>query len=135
MAVTHLALHYLGGKLGRQGGNRIGHLRQEEKASLINSQRTAPEDWPSGCSEALEAARLAPSALNRQPWAFNISRDRISLSSSKLDLFPAAPVKLDCGIAMLHFEVGAKVNGLHGHWRMLDGAPYVAEFIFADAGL
>jgi len=134
MAVTPLGFALSGESLGARGIGSATSARKRKPLSSIVSG-LPPEDWPSGCSEALEAARLAPSALNRQPWAFNISRDRISLSSSKLDLFPAAPVKLDCGIAMLHFEVGAKVNGLHGHWRMLDGAPYVAEFIFADAGL
>lgn len=105
--------------------------RRKPLSSIVSG--LPQKDWPPGCSESLEAARLAPSALNRQPWRLNVDEKGVTISTSGIDLFPRAPVRLDCGIAMLHFEVGARANGLHGHWRMLGGAPHVAEFIFADA--
>jgi len=36
--------------------------------------------------------------------------------------------KLDCGIAMLHLEVGALYSGVKGHWEyLLD--PEIAKFV------
>jgi len=39
-----------------------------------------PQKWPPGCREVLKAARLAPSALNRQPWFFEVTHGEITLS-------------------------------------------------------
>ncbi len=35
--------------------------------------------------------------------------------------------RLDCGIAMLHFEVGARLMGAPGRWEVLE-APQVARY-------
>ena len=37
---------------------------------------------------------------------------------------------LDCGIAMLHFELGARAAGLPGEWEFLE-APEVARYILS----
>jgi hypothetical protein len=39
--------------------------------------------------------------------------------------------RLDCGIAMLHFELGALKSGVPGAWEPLDD-PDVARFTPAD---
>jgi hypothetical protein len=40
--------------------------------------------------------------------------------------------RLDCGIAMLHFEVGARLMGALGRWEILQ-APEVARYRVAGA--
>jgi len=76
---------------------------------------------------ALEAARLAPSAVNRQPWRFYIEPDSITISvDNRNDTFNI-PKRLDCGIAMLHIEVAALNSRVKGEWEFLE-APKVARF-------
>ncbi len=65
---------------------------------------------------ALEAARLAPSAVNRQPWRFILGESSISVALDKSrDTYKIAR-RLDCGIAMLHLELGARYAGATGKW-------------------
>jgi nitroreductase len=77
--------------------------------------------------KALESARLSPSARNRQPWRFEIVPEAITI---RLDAPPDGdryPKRLDCGIAMLHLELGATSEGAPGHWIFLD-TPGVARY-------
>lgn len=86
------------------------------------------EKWPAWVECGLEAARLAPSAVNRQPWRFQIEANSVTISvDSEKDTYNI-PKRLDCGIAMLHFELGAYVHGIKGKWEFLN-APQVAKFI------
>jgi nitroreductase len=72
--------------------------------------------WPEWARKAVEAARMAPSALNIQPWRFSFRAGAVTLSTDgKKDPF-GIPKRLDCGIAMLHFELGAWAAGMHGTW-------------------
>jgi nitroreductase len=80
--------------------------------------------WPAWASEGVRAARIAPSAMNRQPWRFRYTDGAIVLSLKG----PAPRMgRLDCGIAMLHFELGARSEGSDGAWVSLD-APDVARW-------
>jgi nitroreductase len=80
--------------------------------------------------KVLEAVQLAPSAANRQPWRFRINSESIIIfTDSKLRM--SVSPRLDCGIAMLHLELGAGINGMQGNWVFHD-APRVAEFIFSS---
>ena len=73
--------------------------------------------------EALELVRLAPSAVNRQPW-------RIVQSGSAFHFFekhslPANDArgdvqKVDIGIALAHFDLALKAQGITGHWTAED---------------
>ena len=71
---------------------------------------------------ALEAARVAPSAVNRQPWRFTISDGSIlvGLDQSR-DTFHVSR-RLDCGIAMLHLELGARHSGASVEWSYPEGS-------------
>lgn len=82
--------------------------------------------WPAWARAAVAAAQIAPSAMNRQPWRFELSEEGLTVSSAVADL-PRAPGRLDCGIAMLHAELGAFGEGVTGTWRLLD-PPAVALF-------
>ena len=83
--------------------------------------------WPAWVKAALEAARLAPSAVNRQPWRFEVKKDSITIAVDNLkDTFNISK-RLDCGIAMLHIEITALNSGIQGEWEFLE-APKVAMF-------
>ncbi len=80
-------------------------------------------------SPVLEMARLAPSAVNRQPWRFNLEEDGITILTNNIkDTFNISK-RLDCGIAMLHIEVACLKYGLKGRWNFLP-APKVAKYSF-----
>jgi nitroreductase len=81
--------------------------------------------WPAWAVEGVRAAQVAPSAMNRQPWRFRFEGGSVVVSSSG-----AAPGlgRLDCGIAMLHFELGARSGGADGAWEPLR-APDIARWV------
>jgi len=77
--------------------------------------------WPDWARAGVELARIAPSATNRQPWLFTQTDDggvRLSFEGSDT---PVISKRLDCGIAMLHFELGAREAGAVGSWELLSG--------------
>jgi hypothetical protein len=76
---------------------------------------------------ALEAARLAPSAANRQPWKFDIQTNSIIVSVDNKRREFSVSRRLDCGIAMLHLELGALSAGVNGTWEFLE-QPNVAAY-------
>ena len=85
---------------------------------------------PQWMKAALEAARLAPSAYNRQPWRFNLEPNSITVSVDSPGREFTFSKRLDCGIAMLHIEVAALDCGVRGRWEFL-GSPQVASFTVA----
>ena len=87
------------------------------------------KNWPDWTRGVLEAARLAPSAMNRQPWKFHIGMDSITILTNETGHDFNLPKRLDCGIAMLHLEVAALNQGMHGTWELLE-TPQVARFSF-----
>jgi len=105
-------------------GNSSKKYRRKDLSGLIISKGDKEGNW---IAPILEAARVAPSAANRQPWRFAMNEDSITVSSnSKREGFGVSR-RLDCGIAMLHLELGALVNGLKGSWEFLD-YPEVARY-------
>jgi len=84
-------------------------------------------EWTQWVKMALEAARLAPSAVNRQPWRFNVESDSITVSVNTSRREYGLSKRLCCGIAMLHIEVAALNYGIRGKWDFLD-PPLVAQF-------
>ena len=92
-------------------------------AKLVAGEIAVP--W---MTKALEAARLAPSAQNRQPWRFRIEKDGIIIEADRSISTTTISKRLDCGIAMLHFELGAMAAGVSGNWESLP-SPEVARFV------
>ena len=82
---------------------------------------------PKWAKLALEAARLAPSAVNRQPWRFEVEPNGITVSVNTSGREYGLSKRLCCGIAMLHIEVAALTCGIKGSWEFLD-PPLVARF-------
>ena len=99
--------------IGISAGSYIERPRHslEELCELTKKEIEMLPEWKR-C--ALECARRAPSAINAQPWSFDaygrgIEVERISSNFGY--------GKLDCGIAMLHIELGAGHCGVAGDWK------------------
>ena len=102
--------------------------------------RSLTEDTAGKLAGALEAVRLAPSAVNKQPWRvvvcgekvhFYEKRSRGYVSDNGWDI-----QKIDMGIALCHFELAAKECGLDAAFELSDpslpvpeGAAYIASFM------
>jgi nitroreductase len=94
-------------------------------AALVHG--LAESGWPDWAKAAVAAARLAPSAMNRQPWIFHIAKDSITVAVKTRGMEFNVAKRLDCGIAMLHIELGALSKGTKGRWELLR-QPQVARF-------
>ncbi|MDO4567951.1 MAG: nitroreductase family protein [Clostridia bacterium] len=88
----------------RKGLDALTGLKPEELRELPEWQKLA-----------LECARNAPSAVNGQPWRFNVSEAGLSIIQTSRNYGYG---ELDCGIAMLHMELGAAHGGVYGDWRV-----------------
>ena len=80
--------------------------------------------------EVLENIRLAPSALNKQPWRIVKEDKNLHIySDGKIDIN-----KVDIGIALCHLELTAREKGLNGKFEILknkvsDKFEYVISWI------
>ena len=104
----------------------FGRTHRRKPLSTMVSGRDLSE-MPGWMKAALEAARIAPSAVNRQPWRFHIEDESITISVAAYSFDFVVSPRLDCGIAMMHMEVAALDNGMRGEWEFLE-APQVARF-------
>jgi hypothetical protein len=77
--------------------------------------------WPEWAVAAVETARLAPSAVNRQPWRFRLDEGSLVIAKDSPFETPKVTKRLDIGIAMLHAELAADAYGVTGTWSDLDG--------------
>jgi nitroreductase len=115
----------------RDESDRVGvsskPYRRKDLTKLVLSGDVDNQEW---IRTALEAVRLAPSAGNRQPWRIDIGNDSISISSNSERKDFRISRRLDCGIAMLHLELGALSNGVKGSWEFLQH-PGVARYRFS----
>lgn len=110
----------------------FGHRTTGPK-SRVGDEVIAPGNtsWPAWARAGVQAARLAPSAMNRQPWRFTYEDGRVIVSYDGADAYRRVSKRLDCGIAMLHFETGARHAGVAGHWELLGAGASVARFILS----
>jgi hypothetical protein len=99
--------------------------RRLSLSKLVGEWRV--DNLPEWVRASLEAARLAPSAVNRQPWGFNVEDDGITVFVRTRGPEFNVSKRLDCGIAMLHIEVAALSSGVKGDWKLLE-APRVGRF-------
>jgi nitroreductase len=121
----------------------VGHAQQPESweersmSRLARSRSRLPlsklvrglpgHKWPDWVSICLEAARLAPSASNRQPWGFDVQENSIAVFVRTGGPGFNVSKRLDCGIAMLHLEVAAAHCRCKGGWEFVP-SPQVAKF-------
>ena len=69
--------------------------------------------------DAVLAARVAPSAINLQPWKIVADKTSVSILEAATIYKKYAP--LDRGICMLHAAVGALKAGRTVTWKKVDG--------------
>lgn len=110
----------------------FGHKTPGPKARKSDEEIAAGNaGWPAWARAGVQAARLAPSAMNRQPWRFAYENGAVIVSYDGADAYKSVSKRLDCGIAMLHFELGARHAGVAGHWELLEAGARVARFNLA----
>lgn len=68
-------------------------------------------DWPGWVKNAIKLGSYAPSRLNRQPWRFYYGDNKLVIDSHG---DPSSYKRLECGIALLHVEIGALDGGVEG---------------------
>ncbi|MBQ7170940.1 MAG: nitroreductase [Clostridia bacterium] len=84
----------------------------------------------------LEAVRLAPSAVNKQPWRLLVNDRGVYFYEKKNRGFAGADgwdlQKIDLGIAMCHFSLGLEACGFSASFSREDpGLPAPAELSFS----
>ena len=133
LAVTPIGYSREGSSLQERAMSRFGRNWQRRPLSDLVTG-LAESERPAWMKAALEAARLAPSAMNRQPWRFKVDKEGIIVSADSV-VNPTMVVskRLDCGIAMLHIEIGALSAGVKGSWELLK-SPEVARFRVGATG-
>ena len=95
----------------------VSSKKRKDLTNLLVEKSTQNlEGWQ---KTALEAARLAPSAINRQPWRFSVGDNHIKILLDTPKDTKGISRRLDCGIAMLHLELGAMYAGVKGNWEYL----------------
>lgn len=75
---------------------------------------------------AFEAVRIAPSAINKQPWRLVLDGPHIhfyKFGKKVSDAHTIDVAKIDLGIALYHFDAIRKVAGLAGAFNIVDSAP------------
>ena len=88
----------------------------------------------------LEMVRWAPSAVNKQPWRVVADKNAVHFYLKRTKGFISEAVgdmqKIDLGIALCHFALAAKENGLDVHFSINDpGIPadkdceYIASYL------
>lgn len=85
------------------------------------------DEWHKWVEEAIKSARVSPSAHNNQPWEFNVNAESITISVNKKRGTLQQFNRIDCGIALLHIQLGALSTGINGSYRFLND-PDVAVF-------
>ena len=86
---------------------------------------------------ALEMLRLAPSAVNKQPWRVLVCADAVHFyrKGNYPSLGGIDMQRIDMGIAMCHFDLAVQDCGLPGHFEIKDptiqtpGLQYIASWI------
>lgn len=68
-------------------------------------------DWPGWVKNALKLGSYAPSRLNRQPWRFYYGDNKLVVDCKGES---TSYKRLECGIALLHAEIGALDSDVNG---------------------
>ena len=99
-----------------------GKLRKRKKLSDIC--QGDPNTWPLWAYQAAECVRVAPSAMNRQPWRLLHVGQTVVLQRARLG------DDLELGIALLHLSLGV---GEREHVIRWGSGKEVASLVVADA--
>ncbi len=89
-------------------GKTRGGRRKSKTAEQVSNITEASPEW---FKQGVEAALLAPTAVNQQKFYFTLHQDGAVSAKAKLGPFS----KMDLGIVTYHFEIGAEKNNFT--WR------------------
>ena len=78
-------------------GDEGGPKKRKKLTEICSSD---PTGWPLWAYNAAECVRIAPSAVNLQPWRLSFAGRTLILSANR------SGASLDMGIAMLHMSLG-----------------------------
>ena len=81
-------------------GENGGVSHKSKSLSDVSDYKSGDPDW---YKNGLEAALLAPTAINQQKFKFERKGDKVSLKIAGFGFY----TKIDLGIVKYHFEVGA----------------------------
>ena len=127
-------------KMMRKGVRADNRLPLEEIAYWSDFDTPLTSDAAGKLFLPIETVRLAPSAVNKQPWRMVVMDDVVhfylqrskSHNGGKLDM-----QKIDMGIALCHFELAAREIGICTEFVIAepnipcrDGAEYIASYKF-----
>lgn len=93
---------------------------QRERKSVTELTGYRADEYrslPQWQKSVIECGRLAPSSMNAQPWKFHTYSDAVSIELAKNN---HGFELIDCGIAMLHMELGAKAENVDTTWDISD---------------
>ena len=114
---------WLGANFNRGALSSAIKLKKSEKAVCATPIGVAELTWledeefeqlPAWQRSAVQCAILAPSAVNKQPYELIPENGGISVVDCGNNFGFG---NVDRGIAMLHIELGAAAEGVHGTWR------------------
>lgn len=115
--------------LAERGMRGMAGAHKRKVLATIAPGSSVDDGWPQWARAAVETARLAPSAVNRQPWRFRMENGALVISKDGAAEMPKVTKRLDCGIAMLHAEIGARASGVSGEWADVFDGLDVARFV------
>jgi len=131
LAVTPVGYAHNNKSLGEKLATGFGRTyRRLPVSRLVSGVKW--DEFSEWAKTAIQAARLAPSAANRQPWGFTVEDNSIVVRIRSHGPELTVSKRLDCGIAMLHIEVAALNCGVKGQWQLLK-KPQVARFTAVDS--
>ena len=81
-------------------GKTQGELRRSKLQSEVSNVTEQSPEW---FKRGIEAALLAPTAINQQKFAFALSDNRVTAKAGKI----GPCLKIDLGIVKCHFELAA----------------------------
>ena len=127
-------------RMMRKGVKADSRFSFEEIAFWNSFEHPLTADAAGKLSLPIETVRLAPSAVNKQPWRivvadivahFYLQRSK-NFGGGKIDM-----QKIDMGIALCHFELTAKEQGIRTEFVIeepniprKDGMEYIASYKF-----
>lgn len=108
-------------------GMAFGEPKEPAIRSLADFDRKPMKEISEGKDSRIEAARLAPSGLNGQPWYFIAKNGAIFVyRQKKINGLPGMMYKLtdlDVGIALCHLAVATEESGKEFEFLLSKGAP------------
>jgi nitroreductase len=83
-------------------------------------------------AEPLECVRIAPSAVNYQPWRIMKASDANTFHFFMKQKGQKTRAELHAGIAMCHFGLAAQELGLKGTWKIVDTTQFPSADYFVS---